>query len=585
MTVSIIIITLNEEKYLPELLSDLAKQTALDTIGEILVVDGGSADDTKGAVKKFENILPIRFVAAPKKGWAAQKNYGVKQTKHDHILFLDADLRVPKNLVAKLATTHSTHPSSVITPRVMTDSRNPVFSFGALITFLYFKILRLFGKQAASDQAVYIAKSDFKTIKGLDESLLHGADLDFMEKAQKAGIGLVIPWNPAVKASVRRYKEVGVFTLFFRYVRSEIHRHRNGGVVSKDYIGYSKPIPQSRRARLVKKIIFYVLLAVVLLLLLIEVIGQLYAYRNRNIPITWGASFSVKYAEELGIPWPEAYTATVSDLGVKHVRVMTYWDRVEPANNQYAFQEIDWQIAEAKKYDAKIMLTVGLRQPRWPECHQAKWAADLQMSNKTQWQTELDEYITKTLQRYKNEPAVESVQLENEYMNRNFGECNDFSRERLQHELDVVRKHAAGKRVYITTGDQTGFPVIGPMADSSGTSLYTRTYAPVIGYYNSWLRPSWYGTRSVFTNALHDQPMIISELQAEPWGPKATVDLSLEEQDKSMSVQQLTENFQFARDTGIKEVYAWGVEWWYWRKEIKQDPSMWNAAKEVYRNN
>ena len=67
MSVSIIIITLNEEKYLPKLLRDLSEQTAPDSIGEILVVDGGSTDDTKGAAEKFTSKLPVRFIKAPKK--------------------------------------------------------------------------------------------------------------------------------------------------------------------------------------------------------------------------------------------------------------------------------------------------------------------------------------------------------------------------------------------------------------------------------------------------------------------------------------------------------------------------------------
>jgi glycosyltransferase involved in cell wall biosynthesis len=584
MTISVIIITLNEEKYLPILLGDITNQTDLSHVAEILIVDGKSQDATEQAAKSFSNKLPIRFIVSPEKGWAQQKNYGANHARGDTFLFLDADLRIPKNLFESLVRHAQKSPNSLITPRVSADSLSPLFKFGALVTYVYFRVLSLFATQAASDQALLVSKKTFNHLGGFDETFLHGADLDFMARAKRKKVKLVAPLRPSVRASVRRYKQVGIFTLFFRYLRSEIHRSFNGGKITKDYIGYTRDIPVSPWKRGIKKLFFVVFASIITALVVIEVAGQLYAYRNRDVPITWGTSFSIKYADELGIPWQKAYTATVSELGVKHVRIMTYWDRVEPNNDRYEFQDIDWQIAEAKKHNAKVMLTVGLRQPRWPECHQAQWAADLRATDTTKWQKELDEYIVKTIQRYKNNATIEAIQLENEYMNRNFGKCTDFSRERLRHELALVRAQAPNTRIYITTGDQTGFPVIGPMGDSSGTSLYTRTWAPIIGYYNSWLRPSWYGARSVFTGIVHDQPMIISELQAEPWGPKATVELSIEEQNKSMSTQQLNKNFQFARDTGIKEVYTWGAEWWYWRKELKQDPSMWNEAKKAFTN-
>ena len=50
---SIIIPTLNEEKYLPHLLADLAKQTFQDF--EVIVIDGQSTDQTVPKTKLFKS--------------------------------------------------------------------------------------------------------------------------------------------------------------------------------------------------------------------------------------------------------------------------------------------------------------------------------------------------------------------------------------------------------------------------------------------------------------------------------------------------------------------------------------------------
>jgi len=39
---------------------------------------------------------------------------------------------------------------------------------------------------------------------------------------------------------------------------------------------------------------------------------------------------------------------------------------------------------------------------------------------------------------------------------------------------------------------------------------------------------------------------------------------------------------RFAEGTGMREVYLWGAEYWYYRKVKLHDPSLWNVAKEEF---
>ena len=92
-TLSIIIPTLNEERHVGALLSGLAAQTR--TPDEVLVVDAGSEDGTRGVVGRFafakllEGEPPV----------ACGRNLGGRIAKGDVLVFLDADARLPETFL------------------------------------------------------------------------------------------------------------------------------------------------------------------------------------------------------------------------------------------------------------------------------------------------------------------------------------------------------------------------------------------------------------------------------------------------------------------------------------------------------
>lgn len=62
-------------------------------IKKIVVIDGGSTDDTLKIVKKFKNI---KLINAKKKGLANQRRIGVLNSKTKYIALIDADMRPKK---------------------------------------------------------------------------------------------------------------------------------------------------------------------------------------------------------------------------------------------------------------------------------------------------------------------------------------------------------------------------------------------------------------------------------------------------------------------------------------------------------
>ncbi|MBU1110058.1 hypothetical protein KKB83_00310, partial [Patescibacteria group bacterium] len=92
--------------------------------------------------------------------------------------------------------------------------------------------------------------------------------------------------------------------------------------------------------------------------------------------------------------------------------------------------------------------------------------------------------------------------------------------------------------------------------------------------------PIFYKRRAQIINWLFGKEVICGELQAEPWGPKLIYDLPYEEQAKTMNPEQFKRIVDFARQTGIKEFYFWGAEWWYWLRE-QGNTKIWNEANRV----
>ena len=293
---------------------------------------------------------------------------------------------------------------------------------------------------------------------------------------------------------------------------------------------------------------------------------------------TLGVSFSVKYANDLSINPKACLTATLLDLHVRRLRLMSYWDVHEPKQKTYNFTELDWQLELAKKYGATVSLAIGLRQPRWPESHWPHWATNMA---EEEWQNALHDFIKTVINRYKKHPCLESWQLENEALLKTFGLYGNFDRKRLVSEYNLVRRLDRKHPIIMTTSDSWGIPFKKPHPDMYGISIYRRFYDR--GEYRISRRPPFfYKLRGRLIRLVTGKQTFIHELQAEPWGPKATNEMKRVEQAITMNPTYLKETIAFAKKTNLSLIYLWGLEWWYWLKVTHQDSEIWDAAKSVF---
>lgn len=296
--------------------------------------------------------------------------------------------------------------------------------------------------------------------------------------------------------------------------------------------------------------------------------------------ITWGVNFSVKQAEFLKLDSKETYLAILDDLKVKNIKISVHWDLIEKNNNQYDFSELDWQVSQAESRGVNVILSVGMKTPRWPECHLPGWARDL---NKDQQQDEILNMLKEAVIRYRDRKAISAWQVENEPL-LNFGACPWADERFFRKEVSLVKSLDSMHPVIITDSGELSFWIKGTdIGDILGITTYTRIWQQNIRQYIGYpLPPVFYHRKAMLVGWIFHKPVIGVELQAEPWCANSIMNSSLEEQAITMNFEQFKHNVNFARDTGIDTFYFWGAEWWYYMKNTYNDPGIWNEAKKLF---
>ncbi|WP_212003528.1 glycosyltransferase family 2 protein [Chitinophaga sp. HK235] len=90
--ISIIIATYNAEKQLPGCLRSITAQSFKGI--EIVVIDGGSTDNTLSILKNYTGSFPLNWVSEPDKGIYDALNKGTRLAKGKWLHFLGADDRL-----------------------------------------------------------------------------------------------------------------------------------------------------------------------------------------------------------------------------------------------------------------------------------------------------------------------------------------------------------------------------------------------------------------------------------------------------------------------------------------------------------
>ncbi len=324
------------------------------------------------------------------------------------------------------------------------------------------------------------------------------------------------------------------------------------------------------------KIIAIVGLVIVLFFVVLQ-------HRSKPEVILYGLSFSEFKARELNLDPKETFNALTDDLGVSQFRLSSHWPIVEPENNVYDFGFLDYQIQKLEAMGGSAILTLGRRQPAWPECHVPNWARNLSEEERNK---EILDLVETTVKRYKNSPAIEYWQVENEPFLGSFAtdECGPLDRDFLDREIALVRELDSSRDVLVTDSGNIGTWVGAWKAgDLFGTSLYRFFWTPEIGIFESKLPAAFYRTKYNIVSLLYGKkPAFLIELALEPWLTQKIVDTDIDVQISRMDIGMVKDSVDFALKTGFDTQYLWGGEWWYYMSK-NNHPEYWDYMKTVFK--
>jgi len=205
--VSIIIPTLNEEKYLPVLLQSIKDQT----LGpfEVIVSDSLSKDNTKSVAKTFGcKINEVEPPISPAKG----RNTGEKIATQEILLFLDSDVKLFPDFLEIAMKEMEEKKLDVATCFVVPSSKSLAYKIGSFMLNYYFLLISPLSPHAGG-YCIFIKRALHEKINGFDESLALGEDHDYVKRASKLG-KFGIMKNAKIQISTRRFEEEGFLKIF-----------------------------------------------------------------------------------------------------------------------------------------------------------------------------------------------------------------------------------------------------------------------------------------------------------------------------------------------------------------------------------
>lgn len=212
---SIVIPTLNEEKYLPRLLNSIKKQKNIDC--EIIVSDGNSRDNTIFIAKSFGCKVVTDNIKSP----ARQRNNGAHIARGDTILFLDADTELTENFLFKTYNEFQERKLNVAGFYLIFNSPFFIYRF-----FEFFYHLACFLGQyffpASVGVGIIVNKQSHNEINGFDETIFIGEDYDYIKRASKTGIYRMIR-SSRLYFSTRRLEKEGVVNVLWKWFKGGVY--------------------------------------------------------------------------------------------------------------------------------------------------------------------------------------------------------------------------------------------------------------------------------------------------------------------------------------------------------------------------
>lgn len=196
--ISVLLVTRNEKSYIEASLSSLINQTYPKECYEIIVVDGMSTDGTPDLVralaeKHAQSGLEIRILENPKKILASGWNIGIKNSRGDYVVRIDAHSEAKDTFLMKSVETMQRVDAVCVGGRLTTASLEGDKKAISHVLSSPFGIgnssFRVSNTEGYADTAVYglYKKEIFEKVGYFNESFVRNQDIELHGRIKKAG--------------------------------------------------------------------------------------------------------------------------------------------------------------------------------------------------------------------------------------------------------------------------------------------------------------------------------------------------------------------------------------------------------------
>lgn len=242
---SIVIPTLNEEKYLPLLLGDLVDQTFKDF--EVIHVDGHSEDQTLRQAKHFNRKLKLKTKAVKVRNVSFQRNEGAKTAKGTWIIFMDADNRLPTYFLQGVKYQLEKMPDTDVFTTWIEVEKNKPWRATIQKTLNYsLELFYVMGKASAFGSMIGVRAELLKKYH-FDQRQKVIEDSMFVQELMDEGYNFRLFKEPCYNWSLRRIEKEGMLKITLiaarmnlRYIQGKDFQTTDSGWVMKGGSYYDK---------------------------------------------------------------------------------------------------------------------------------------------------------------------------------------------------------------------------------------------------------------------------------------------------------------------------------------------------------
>ncbi|OGM29304.1 hypothetical protein A2801_02145 [Candidatus Woesebacteria bacterium RIFCSPHIGHO2_01_FULL_41_10] len=304
-----------------------------------------------------------------------------------------------------------------------------------------------------------------------------------------------------------------------------------------------------------------------------------------------GASFSHRHLETLGLSSLDAIKA-FEKLGLTWIRLGCYWNEIEKTTNNFVFESLDPLVEFCEKKNIKVVMTVGMKAPRYPEYYIPDWVLPTPLPRLTtigEKHKRLTHYLFRFIEtvigHYKNSSAVKIWQVENEPLDPSGQKWWRIHPDLLKKEVQLVKKLDKEREILVNLwGNELSkrqtYKKALDLADIVGLDLYPRHPIPFLKWFKLYVGPldSKKTIFKISETIKSQKKLFLAELQAEPWEPGELT--TSKNNPPSFRPNHFKQNLDYGKGFSPEVILLWGFEYWYWRKTMG-DNRYWREAEKL----